>query len=59
MAEGFDDFEKENFGKKYPEYDDMDITDLESNYDVLNDEIEELAKINKDLIKINYIDYLK
>ena len=32
MAQEFDDFEMENMGEKYPEYEDMDIAWLENNF---------------------------
>ena len=47
MAEaGFDDFEMEDLGRKYPEYDDLDYDDLEYNFHYLSQERDKLLDDN-------------
>ena len=38
MAEGFDDFEMEDMSKKYPEYENLDVEELQNWVDTLRSE---------------------
>ena len=67
MSEGFDDFEMEDLGRKYPEYDDMNEVELNNEYDSLiqsrlnllrgdTDNQDKIVSVNE---RMNYIDCIR